>query len=149
MIVKLGVGATVLVVPSTLGQRGRLLSRSLPDPCNPCWLMEQWDSYGAPHGHVLRVFRVTITSGKIVNADIVADPARLRELHLTALDELSKCWADGSRSRPNKVLERLQLASVKLPAPKGRYPQERRSECPSKVAPETIDRRDGQPCRLR
>jgi len=55
-----------------------------------------------------------------------------------------------------------------MPAPKGRYPPAcyhqvpehteplrmsqcsmRRSEWPLKVAPETIDRRDGKPCRLR
>ena len=53
-----------------------------------------------------------------------------------------------------------------MPAPKGRYrparynhvPEhiERMSQCwmrwsewPKRVAPETIDRRDGQPCRLR
>jgi ketosteroid isomerase-like protein len=41
----------------------------------------------APGGRVSRVLRFTITSGKIVDADIMADPARLRELHLTALDE--------------------------------------------------------------
>jgi hypothetical protein len=55
-----------------------------------------------------------------------------------------------------------------MPAPKGRFPPARqnavpeqteplrmspcwmrRSEWPKRVAPETIDRRDGQPCRLR
>ena len=55
-----------------------------------------------------------------------------------------------------------------MPAPKGRYPPARynpvpehteplrMSQCwmrwpewPKRVAPETIDRRDGQPCRLR
>lgn len=41
----------------------------------------------APGGRLSRVLRFTITSGKIVDADIIADPARLRELHLTALNE--------------------------------------------------------------
>ena len=41
----------------------------------------------APGGRLSRVLRFTITSGKIVDADIIADPARLSELHLTALNE--------------------------------------------------------------
>jgi hypothetical protein len=32
------------------------------------------------------VLRFTIASGKIVNADIIVDPARLRELQVTALN---------------------------------------------------------------
>jgi RNA polymerase sigma factor (sigma-70 family) len=41
----------------------------------------------APGGRLSRVLRFTITNGKIVEADIIADPARLGELHLTALTE--------------------------------------------------------------
>jgi RNA polymerase sigma-70 factor (ECF subfamily) len=41
----------------------------------------------APGGRLSRVLRFTLTSGKIAGADIIADPARLRELHLTALNE--------------------------------------------------------------
>jgi len=41
----------------------------------------------APAGRLSRALRFTITSGKIVRADIIADPARLGALHLTALEE--------------------------------------------------------------
>jgi RNA polymerase sigma-70 factor (ECF subfamily) len=41
----------------------------------------------APGGRPSRVLRLTIEDGKIVTADIIADPARLRELHLTTLNE--------------------------------------------------------------
>jgi RNA polymerase sigma factor (sigma-70 family) len=41
----------------------------------------------APRGRLSRVLKLTIGSGKIVAADIIANPARLRELQLTALDE--------------------------------------------------------------
>ena len=41
----------------------------------------------APRGRLFRVLRVTITSGKIVQIDVVADPERLRELELAVLDE--------------------------------------------------------------
>ncbi|MGD1096188.1 MAG: hypothetical protein ABSB35_29870 [Bryobacteraceae bacterium] len=40
----------------------------------------------APGGRSSRVLRFTIASGKIVNADIIVDPARLRELQVTALN---------------------------------------------------------------
>lgn len=39
----------------------------------------------APHGKLSRVLRFTIANGKIVQADIVAEPARLRELDLAVL----------------------------------------------------------------
>jgi RNA polymerase sigma-70 factor (ECF subfamily) len=39
----------------------------------------------APHGKLWRVVRFTIANGKIVQADIIADPARLRELDLAVL----------------------------------------------------------------
>src|SRR5579863_2672248 len=39
----------------------------------------------APGGRLSRVLRFTIANGKIVTADIVADPARLRDLHLAAI----------------------------------------------------------------
>jgi len=41
----------------------------------------------APRGRLFRVLRFTITSGKIVQIDVVADPERLRELELAVLDE--------------------------------------------------------------
>ena len=41
----------------------------------------------APRGRLFRVLRVTITSGKIVQIDVVADPERLRQLELAVLDE--------------------------------------------------------------
>src|SRR5487761_653916 len=39
----------------------------------------------APHGRLLRVLSFTITRGKIVEIDILADPARLRQLDLAVL----------------------------------------------------------------
>jgi len=41
----------------------------------------------APGGRLSRVLRFTITNGKIAGADIIGNPARLRKLHLTALNE--------------------------------------------------------------
>jgi RNA polymerase sigma-70 factor (ECF subfamily) len=41
----------------------------------------------APAGRLSRVLKFTVANEKIVAADIIADPARLRELHLTALDQ--------------------------------------------------------------
>jgi RNA polymerase sigma-70 factor (ECF subfamily) len=39
----------------------------------------------APHGKLSRVLRFTIANGKIVQADIIAEPAHLRELDLAVL----------------------------------------------------------------
>ena len=41
----------------------------------------------APRGRPRVVFDLTITSGKIVEIDLIADPARLRQLDLTVLDD--------------------------------------------------------------
>jgi RNA polymerase sigma factor (sigma-70 family) len=41
----------------------------------------------APDGRLSRVLRFTIVNGKIVAADIIADPARLGELQMTAFNE--------------------------------------------------------------
>jgi hypothetical protein len=38
-------------------------------------------------GRLSRVLSFTITGGKIVQVDVIADPARLRELELAALKE--------------------------------------------------------------
>ena len=40
----------------------------------------------APRGKVRRVLRFTIMGGRITQADVIADPARLRDLDLTALN---------------------------------------------------------------
>jgi RNA polymerase sigma-70 factor (ECF subfamily) len=40
----------------------------------------------APGGRLSRALKFTIANGKIVEAEIMADPARLSELHLTTLD---------------------------------------------------------------
>ena len=40
----------------------------------------------APRGRLARALRLTIMGDQIVAADIIADPARLRQLHLAALD---------------------------------------------------------------
>jgi RNA polymerase sigma-70 factor (ECF subfamily) len=41
----------------------------------------------APRGRTVAVAGFTVAHGKIVEIDLLADPARLRELDLTALDE--------------------------------------------------------------
>jgi RNA polymerase sigma factor (sigma-70 family) len=41
-----------------------------------------------PHGHPFSVMGFTVANGRIVEIDVLADPARLRELDLTVLDEL-------------------------------------------------------------
>lgn len=40
----------------------------------------------APRGHLLRVLRFTFAGGKISGADVIADPARLRELDLALVE---------------------------------------------------------------
>lgn len=40
----------------------------------------------APQGHLARVLRFTITNGRIAQVDIIADPARLRDLDLAVLE---------------------------------------------------------------
>jgi RNA polymerase sigma factor (sigma-70 family) len=41
----------------------------------------------APRGNLLRVLSLTLTRGKISHVEIIADPARLREVHLTVLKD--------------------------------------------------------------
>jgi hypothetical protein len=41
----------------------------------------------APGGRPRVVFGFTITGGKIVEIDILADPERLRQIHLAVLDD--------------------------------------------------------------
>lgn len=41
----------------------------------------------APHGRPFAVMGFTVKRGKIVEIDVVADPARLRQLDLSVLDE--------------------------------------------------------------
>ena len=41
----------------------------------------------APRGRPFAVVGVTVAEGKIVEIDILADPARVRELDLTFLDD--------------------------------------------------------------
>ena len=41
----------------------------------------------APRGKLLRVLRLTITRGKIVQVQVIADPTRLRELELAVIDD--------------------------------------------------------------
>jgi hypothetical protein len=41
----------------------------------------------APRGRLLRVRRFTITRGKIVEVDVIADPARLSDLDLAVLND--------------------------------------------------------------
>jgi RNA polymerase sigma-70 factor (ECF subfamily) len=41
----------------------------------------------APRGHLFLVLNFTIRNDKIVEIEAVADPARLRQLHLAVLDD--------------------------------------------------------------
>src|SRR6185312_5506976 len=41
----------------------------------------------APHGHLFLVLNFTIENDRIVEIKAVADPARLRQLHLAVLDD--------------------------------------------------------------
>lgn len=41
----------------------------------------------APRGRLLRVVRFTITDGKIVEADVIVQPARLGELDLAVFND--------------------------------------------------------------
>jgi RNA polymerase sigma-70 factor, ECF subfamily len=41
----------------------------------------------APHGRLRRVLRFRIAGGKIAEVDVIADPARLRELRLAVLSD--------------------------------------------------------------
>lgn len=41
----------------------------------------------APRGRLFRALKFTITGGKIVQIDVVADPARLGQLDLALLDD--------------------------------------------------------------
>jgi RNA polymerase sigma-70 factor, ECF subfamily len=41
----------------------------------------------APRGRLFRVLNFTLTRGKIAQVDVIADPARLRQLHLAVLPE--------------------------------------------------------------
>jgi len=41
----------------------------------------------APRGRLFRVLSLTITHGKIVEVDVIADPERLRQLDLAVLNE--------------------------------------------------------------
>jgi SnoaL-like domain len=41
----------------------------------------------ARHGRLFLVFNLTVTRGKIVEINVVADPARLRQLDLAVLDD--------------------------------------------------------------
>ena len=43
----------------------------------------------APRGRLFRVLHFTLTRGKIVQIDVVADPARLRQLDLAVLNDLT------------------------------------------------------------
>jgi hypothetical protein len=41
----------------------------------------------ARHGRLFLVLNLTITRGKIVEIDVIADPARFRQLDLAVLDD--------------------------------------------------------------
>jgi hypothetical protein len=87
------------------GHRGRSAVRG-PGPRGPSpfrrlhrsrdqrsW-MGRWQSR-APHGRLNRVLRFTITCGKIVQIDVVADPARLT----------SSTWQSSTTDNPTHVAD--------------------------------------------
>ncbi len=41
----------------------------------------------APHGRLFRALSFTITNDKIVQIDVIVDPARLRQLDLAVLND--------------------------------------------------------------
>jgi len=41
----------------------------------------------APRGRLFRVLRFTVADGRIVQIEVVADPARLRQLDLAVLND--------------------------------------------------------------
>ncbi len=54
-------------------------------PCHTCWV--SFVILKAPGGRPRVVFGFTITRGKIVEIDLVADPERLRQLDLAVLND--------------------------------------------------------------
>jgi hypothetical protein len=51
----------------------------------------------ASRGHLSTVLAFAIRNGKIVTINVIADPARLRQLDLTALDDIDKAPDSGQR----------------------------------------------------
>ena len=71
-----------------LGPRARSPSRSLCVRSAPPMLVDgAMGLVWAPGGRLSRVLRFTITRGKIVQVEIIGDPARLRDLDLAVIKE--------------------------------------------------------------
>jgi RNA polymerase sigma factor (sigma-70 family) len=62
-------------------------SRQLSGTVQPMLVNGEVGLVWSPGGHVFRVLRCSFVNGKIARAEIIADPARLRELDLAMLEE--------------------------------------------------------------
>jgi hypothetical protein len=62
-------------------------SRQLAGAVQPMLVNGEVGLVWSPGGHVFRVLRFSFADGKIVTADVIADPSRLREFDLAVLDE--------------------------------------------------------------
>jgi RNA polymerase sigma-70 factor (ECF subfamily) len=62
-------------------------SRQVPGTVQAMLVNREVGLIWTPGGHVFRVLRCSIVNGKIARAELIADPARLRELDLAVLDE--------------------------------------------------------------
>ena len=62
-------------------------SRQLAGAVQPMLVNGEVGLVWAPGGHVFRLLRFSFADGKITTAEVIADPARLREFDLAVLDE--------------------------------------------------------------
>jgi RNA polymerase sigma-70 factor (ECF subfamily) len=62
-------------------------ARQVPGTVQPMVVEGEVGLVWTPGGRVFRVLRCSFVDGKIARAEIIADPARLRELDLAVLDE--------------------------------------------------------------
>jgi RNA polymerase sigma-70 factor (ECF subfamily) len=62
-------------------------SRQLPGTVQPMLVNGEVGLVWSPGGHVFRVLRCSFVDGKIARAEVIADPAHLRELELAVLEE--------------------------------------------------------------
>jgi RNA polymerase sigma-70 factor (ECF subfamily) len=62
-------------------------SRQLTGTVQPMLVNGEVGLVWTPGGRIFRVLRCSFVDGKIARADVITDPARLRELDLAVLDE--------------------------------------------------------------
>jgi hypothetical protein len=53
----------------------------------------------APQGRLLLALTVTVADGRVAGYDVIADPARLRDLDLAVLGEAAENHGGGQRGR--------------------------------------------------